>query len=198
MDDESLLERARTGDSGAFTVLVERYQDELYTMALRLLGAPADAADVVQETFLRAYMRLPELRAVSVRGWLYRVAVNASRDVQRRAVRRPADPLEDREGKVLELPSHDVGPEAAAEARARFEDHLPHCERCAAAAEEFRTAIDAVRALPAARMPVRVVLPATPPVAERRSWPPWLRVPRLGPAWGAGALAAAGIAAVVV
>jgi RNA polymerase sigma-70 factor (ECF subfamily) len=119
MDDESLLERARTGDSGAFTVLVERYQDELYTMALRLLGVPADAADVVQETFLRAYMRLPELRALSVRGWLYRVAINAARDVQRRAVRRPADPLEDGEGKVLELPSQEVGPEAAAEARER-------------------------------------------------------------------------------
>lgn len=119
MDDESLLERARQGDSEAFTVLVERYQDELYTMALRLLGAPADAADVVQETFLRAYMHLPTLRALSVRGWLFRVAVNAARDVQRRAVRRPADPLEDRDGKVLELPSTEEGPEAAAEARER-------------------------------------------------------------------------------
>ena len=119
MDDESLLERARQGDSEAFTVLVERYQDELYTMALRLLGVPADAADVVQETFLRAYMHLPDLRALSVRGWLFRVAVNASRDVQRRAVRRPASPLEDAEGKVLELPSTEEGPEAAAEARER-------------------------------------------------------------------------------
>jgi len=119
MDDESLLVHARQGDPAAFTTLVERYQDDLYSMALRLLGAPADAADVVQETFLRAYMRLPELRALSVRGWLFRVAVNACRDVQRRAVRRPADPLEDGEGKVLELPSHDVGPEAAAEARER-------------------------------------------------------------------------------
>jgi RNA polymerase sigma-70 factor (ECF subfamily) len=119
MDDESLLEQARHGDSGAFTALVERYQDELYTMALRLLGTPADAADVVQETFLRAYMNLPKLRAVSVRGWLFRVAVNAARDVQRRVVRRPADPLEDGSGKVLELPSHEVGPEAAAEAKER-------------------------------------------------------------------------------
>ena len=119
MDDESLLEQARQGDSGAFTVLVERYQDDLYTMALRLLGSPADAADVVQETFLRAYMNLPRLRAQSVRGWLFRVAVNAAHDVQRRAVRRPADPLEDGEGKVVELPSADVGPEAAAESRER-------------------------------------------------------------------------------
>jgi RNA polymerase sigma-70 factor (ECF subfamily) len=119
MDDEVLLEQARQGDPAAFTALVERYQDELYTMALRLLGAPADAADVVQETFLRAYMNLPRLRALSVRGWLYRVAVNASRDVQRRAVRRPASPLEDGDGKVLELPSTEVGPEAAAESRER-------------------------------------------------------------------------------
>src|ERR1051326_5640760 len=99
MDDESLLEQARQGDSEAFPVLVERYQDELYTMALRLLGVPADAADVVQETFLRAYMHLPGLHALSVRGWLFRVAINAARDVQRRAVRRPAGPLEDAAGK---------------------------------------------------------------------------------------------------
>jgi RNA polymerase sigma-70 factor, ECF subfamily len=121
MDDESLLDRARHGDSAAFTALVERYQDELYTMALRLLGTPADAADVVQETFLRAYMNLPRLRVLSVRAWLFRVAVNASRDVQRRAVRRPADPLEQDDGKVLELPSTELGPEAAAEARERAE-----------------------------------------------------------------------------
>ena len=88
-------------------------------MAMRLLGTPADAADVVQETFLRAYMNLPKLRAVSVRGWLFRVAVNAARDVQRRSVRRPASPLEDGEGKVLELPAPGLGPEAAAEARER-------------------------------------------------------------------------------
>jgi RNA polymerase sigma-70 factor (ECF subfamily) len=119
MDDEALLERARRGDSGAFTTLVERYQDELYTMALRLLGAPADAADVVQETFLRAYMRLPQLHALSMRAWLFRVAINAARDVQRRQVRRPTAPLEDREGKVLDLPAPGLGPEAAAEARER-------------------------------------------------------------------------------
>jgi RNA polymerase sigma-70 factor (ECF subfamily) len=119
MDDESLLERARQGDSDAFTLLVERYQDELYTMALRLLGAPADAADVVQETFLRAYLNLPRLRALSVRAWLFRVAVNAAHDVHRRAVRRPAEPLEDAGGKVLALPSPEEGPEAAAEARER-------------------------------------------------------------------------------
>lgn len=119
MDDEALLERSRHGDRDAFAALVNRYQDELYTMALRLIGNPADAADVVQETFLRAYTRVPELRGASVRAWLYRVAVNCSHDVQRRTFRRPADPLEDAEGNIVDLPDPAIGPEAGALLRER-------------------------------------------------------------------------------
>jgi RNA polymerase sigma-70 factor (ECF subfamily) len=119
MDDEALLERSRHGDRDAFAALVNRYQDDLYTMALRMLASPADAADVVQETFLRAYTRLPELRGASVRGWLYRVAVNCSHDVQRRVVRRPADPLEDAAGNIVDLPDPALGPEASALQRER-------------------------------------------------------------------------------
>ena len=119
MDDEALLERSRHGDRDAFAALVTRYQDELYTMAFRLLGNTADAADVVQETFLRAYVKLPELRGASVRAWLYRVAVNCGHDVQRRAVRRPAEPLEDSAGNIVELPDPGLGPEATALARER-------------------------------------------------------------------------------
>src|SRR5215472_13949371 len=117
MDDEALLERARRGDRDAFAALVTRNQDDLYTMALRMLGTPHDAADVVQETFLRAYTHLPELRGRTVRAWLFRVAVNCARDVQRRSIRRPASPLEDAEGKVIELPDPALGPEATALAR---------------------------------------------------------------------------------
>jgi RNA polymerase sigma-70 factor, ECF subfamily len=120
MDDEALLERARRGDRDAFASIVNRHQDELYTMALRLLGTPHDAADVVQETFLRAYSRLPDLRGPTVRAWLFRVALNCAHDVQRRAVRRPAQPLEDAEGHVVELPDPALGPEASALARERL------------------------------------------------------------------------------
>lgn len=119
MDDEALLERARRGDRDAFASIVNRHQDELYTMALRLLGTPHDAADVVQETFLRAYSRLPDLRGPTVRAWLFRVALNCAHDVQRRAIRRPAQPLEDAEGNVVELPDPALGPEASALARER-------------------------------------------------------------------------------
>ena len=119
MDDEGLLDRARGGDRDAFAELVERYQDGLYTMALRLVGRPEDAADVVQETFLRAYVNLPRLRPASVRGWLFRVAVNAGHDIHRRNRRRPAVAMEDVDGKVLDLPDTGLGPEATAEARER-------------------------------------------------------------------------------
>ncbi len=118
MDDGELLDKARKGDRDAFASLVTRYQDELYTMALRHLGSPADAADVVQETFLRAYLNLPILKG-TVRGWLYRVAINAAHDVQRRHKRKPTSPLEDHEGNVIDLPDPALGPDASAEARER-------------------------------------------------------------------------------
>jgi RNA polymerase sigma-70 factor, ECF subfamily len=120
MDDEALLERARRGDRDAFAGIVTRHQDELYTMALRITGTPADAADVVQETFLRAYVRIPELRGQTIRAWLFRVAINCSHDVQRRTVRRPADPLEDDQGNIVELPDPALGPEATALSRERL------------------------------------------------------------------------------
>ncbi|HEX6539888.1 MAG TPA: sigma-70 family RNA polymerase sigma factor [Candidatus Dormibacteraeota bacterium] len=117
MDDEALLERARRGDRDAFAAIVTRNQDDLYTMALRMLGSPHDAADVVQETFLRAYTRLPELRGRTLRAWLFRVAINCARDVQRRSTRRPTLPLADSAGNVIELPDPALGPEATAVAR---------------------------------------------------------------------------------
>src|SRR5947209_6185501 len=119
MDDDVLLRRARHGDRDAFESIVSRYQDELYTMAVRITGNRSDAADVVQETFLRAYTHMRDLRDSTLRPWLFRVAVNCSRDVLRRSSRRPADPLEDEAGKILELPDPSVGPEATALARER-------------------------------------------------------------------------------
>jgi len=88
-------------------------------MALRLTGNPADAADVVQETFTRAFRNLPRLRGATVRAWLFRVAVNCAHDIHRQRSRRPAEPLEDGEGRVLELPDPGLGPEATALARER-------------------------------------------------------------------------------
>lgn len=138
MDDEALLDRARHGDRDAFSTLVIRYQDELYTMALRLLGSPADAADVVQETFLRAYVNVQKLRGVTVRAWLYRVAINAAHDVRRRTTRHPTMALEDEETGVINLPDAELGPEATTLAR---EQVAAVRSALLAIPEEFRVAV---------------------------------------------------------
>ncbi|PZN07696.1 MAG: RNA polymerase subunit sigma-24 [Bacillota bacterium] len=89
--DEVLVERGRAGDVDAFTALVERYQVPVYNLCLRLVGQPADAADVAQEVFLRVYSHLDRFRGdARFRTWLYRVAVNTCRDELRRRRRRPA------------------------------------------------------------------------------------------------------------
>jgi hypothetical protein len=82
----------------------------------------------------------------------------------------------------------------------RFEQHLRDCDACRAAYERFQAGVDAVRALPAARMPRAVHLPSTPPVAERRAlgrvrWASLLRY-RTGMATGLAAAAAVAVVAV--
>lgn len=137
MDDEALLDRARSGDREAFTAIVDRYQDELYTMAVRTLGDRTEAADVVQEAFLRAYLNLPRVRG-SIRAWLFRVTINAAHDIHRRRRRRPADPLEDSEGNVIELPDTAATPHELAEERERAELVRGALERLP---EDFRTIV---------------------------------------------------------
>ena len=119
MDDDDLLRRAQRGDRDAFADLVARHQDRLYTMLYRLLGNAADAADVVQETFLRAYLHIDRLNGPGVRAWLFRVAVNCGRDLQRHNARRPHDPLDDGEGNVVDLPDPSQNPERTALQRER-------------------------------------------------------------------------------
>ena len=83
------MRRAQRGDRAAFAWLVERHQDRLFTLAARVLGSPDDAADVVQEAFLRAWLALPKFPSGSLFStWLYRVCLNAAYD--ERAKRRPA------------------------------------------------------------------------------------------------------------
>ena len=111
MDDRAAIEAVRRGDTSAFTVLVTRYQDQLYTLALRLSGSPPDAADAVQETFTRAFTHVRVLRAETLRAWLFRVATNCVRDQQRKRSRHPEASTETDDGKIIEMPDPSLGPE---------------------------------------------------------------------------------------
>jgi RNA polymerase sigma-70 factor, ECF subfamily len=80
----SAVERARSGDSDAFRLLVEQHSRAVFRLAFRMTGNEPDAEDVVQETFLRAYRQLDKYEArSSFSTWLYRIASNYSLDLIR-------------------------------------------------------------------------------------------------------------------
>ena len=85
-----LVERARSGDHGAFEELVRATYVDTYTLAFRLTGDEEDARDVVQETYLRAYRGLKRFRGdAQFSTWLYRITANcASTHLGRRAKHR--------------------------------------------------------------------------------------------------------------
>lgn len=88
--DDSLLDRARSGDADAFTELAEPHQRELHVHCYRMLGSFDDADDALQETLLAAWRGLATFQAkASVRTWLYRVATNTCLNLVRTASRRP-------------------------------------------------------------------------------------------------------------
>ncbi len=75
--DQKLVEMAQAGDLRAFDELVARHQARVYALARRILGNAEDAADVQQETFVRAWKSLPKFRLDSELGtWLHRITVN--------------------------------------------------------------------------------------------------------------------------
>ena len=77
IEDRALLDRAQEGDIEAFESLVERHTDRLYGLALRMTRSEADAAEVVQDTFLAAYQNLKNFRGEAAFGsWVHRIAAN--------------------------------------------------------------------------------------------------------------------------
>ena len=90
--DDYLVRRAQAGYLDAFEELVLRHRARAYRVALRLLGQPADAEDVAQDSLVQAWHALPGFRAeASFASWLYRIVINRSRDCARRARPLPVD-----------------------------------------------------------------------------------------------------------
>lgn len=78
-DDTVLVRRSLSGDTRAFESLVEKYQTPIYNTAFRLVQDAADAQDVTQSAFLKAYEKLSSFDpARKFFSWLYRIAVNES------------------------------------------------------------------------------------------------------------------------
>ena len=92
-NEETLVLAASKGDLEAFNQLVLMYQDLAYHHAYSLLGDPDSAADVAQESFVKAFQGLNAFRGGSFRSWLLRIVTNNAYDIMRRAQRHPAQPL---------------------------------------------------------------------------------------------------------
>ncbi|HEX7644639.1 MAG TPA: RNA polymerase sigma factor RpoE [Burkholderiaceae bacterium] len=79
--DQLLVERVQRGDKKAFELLVIKYQRKLMRLVSRLVRDQAEAEDVVQEAFIKAYRALPQFRGESAfYTWLYRIGINTAKN----------------------------------------------------------------------------------------------------------------------
>jgi RNA polymerase sigma-70 factor (ECF subfamily) len=92
VSDLSLVRRVQRGDKGAFDALVLKYQHNLVKLVMRYVRNPAEAEDIAQEAFIKAYRALPQFRGDSAfYTWLYRIAINTAKNA---VVSRDRSPVE--------------------------------------------------------------------------------------------------------
>jgi RNA polymerase sigma-70 factor (ECF subfamily) len=100
--DEWLAKRSARGDADAFEQLVLRYQDRLYTLALRVTLSDADARDCVQEGLISAWRAIDRFRGdARFSTWIYRIVLRKAYDTLDKR-KRTADPVEE-----IHATSHD-------------------------------------------------------------------------------------------
>jgi RNA polymerase sigma-70 factor, ECF subfamily len=92
VSDLTLVRRVQRGDKGAFDALVLKYQHKVVKLVMRYVRNPAEAEDVAQEAFIKAYRALPQFRGDSAfYTWLYRIAINTAKNA---VVSRDRSPVE--------------------------------------------------------------------------------------------------------
>jgi len=90
--DQQLVERVQAGDKSAFDLLVRKYQHRVLKLVSRFVSDAAEAEDVAQEAFLKAYRALASFRGDSAfYTWLYRIAINTAKNALVSNRRRPVD-----------------------------------------------------------------------------------------------------------
>jgi RNA polymerase sigma-70 factor (ECF subfamily) len=90
--DQQLVERVQAGDKAAFNLLVLKYQHRVLKLVSRFVNDAAEAEDVAQEAFLKAYRALASFRGDSAfYTWLYRIAINTAKNALVSSRRRPVD-----------------------------------------------------------------------------------------------------------
>ena len=79
--DQLLVERVQAGDKRAFDLLINKYQHRIVSLISRYVSDPAEALDVAQEAFIKAYRAIAKFRGDSAfYTWLYRIAINTAKN----------------------------------------------------------------------------------------------------------------------
>jgi RNA polymerase sigma-70 factor (ECF subfamily) len=141
LSDEELVTLARAGEREAFRAITTRFNQRLFRLARAVVGDDAEAEDVLQEAYVRAFTRLDQFRGeASLSTWLSTVTLNQARDRlrRRRAKTVELEAVEQAQtepGRVIQFPGAPADPEreaARAEARRLLEravDDLPEAFR---------------------------------------------------------------------
>src|ERR1700688_4906278 len=83
-EEDALVSALSKGVEEAFEILIQRYQQPVYNLVCRLLNDPSDAADIVQEVFLKVFRNIGTFRGnSSLKTWIYRIAVNEAHNHRR-------------------------------------------------------------------------------------------------------------------
>lgn len=148
-EDLSLIEETLAGNSLAFQLLVERYQERVFALVRHYTRSAVEIEDIAQDTFLKAYRKLASFqRQSSFSTWLYRVAVNTALDFLKKAGRSPVQVVEDPELLPAGTTGHDhanrIAPpdarlerEEVARITHRVLDELPEIFRTVLVLREF-------------------------------------------------------------
>lgn len=113
--ENEIIQSVLKGSVNDFEKLVTAYEKNVYNLALRMVGDPEDAADMTQETFIKAYRALGSFRGDSkFSSWLYRIASNVCLDFLRSRSRHPQISLsgaDEDDRTAFELPDMSQNPE---------------------------------------------------------------------------------------
>ncbi len=122
--DQLLVERVKRGEKAAFDILVLKYQQRVVNLVSRFVRGHADAQDVTQEAFLKAYRALPNFRGDSAfYTWLYRIAVNTAKNYLATQARRSGEVDQDI-SEIEQIESNDALRDKATPERLLLRDEI--------------------------------------------------------------------------
>ena len=141
-EDSYLVERCLEGDRSAFATIVDRYKSQIYSVTYSMTHNHADADDLSQDTFVKAYENLRKFKlGTNLRSWLCRIAVNSCIDHIRHRKRLSENALDDQ---AELLPDRNPGPQDNLESSELMEnitaavDSLPRDQRTVVVLREMQ------------------------------------------------------------